>query len=119
MREEKIRLLITMVLLSAAVFLLLLAVPGCSSTRQQLVTQTEIPALNATITETATLHRWSFFYWTKFQADTKTGEMTARVYNAEGKPDTESIEAVVDSKLVEFLHDLAKKSMFQFARGDE
>lgn len=108
--KTRILILISAILLAA----------GCSSVKQKHVVTTSFdPRTNTVvITETSELKKDSFLHWSKYQADAVTGKMTMRVYNAEAKPDTEAIEAVMNSKLLEFLSALASKSMFKVVDAD-
>jgi len=113
MKEELLFLAVLVLILACMAML-----TGCSSTTQKLVTVTNIPQFDATITETASLSRTSFMYWTKFQGEAKTGEMTTTIYNAECRPDTESIKAIVNSEFLKYLKLFADATQFKFVSAE-
>ena len=66
---------------------------GCSVNRQSAEIEAVDPTANMVYRVELTHEKKSFLYWSKFQADADTFGMTTHVYNAEGKPDAEAIQA--------------------------
>ena len=89
-----------------ALLVLLFLAGGCSANQQKAV---GVLYPDGRYQVRLELNKVNFLYWSKFQADTDTFGMTAKVYNAEGRPDAESIKAISQSILEAVAQALAAK----------
>jgi len=76
------------------IFLLFMC--GCSTQRQTAEAVVLDPATGFVCVIGPQVSKTNFLYWSKFQADVDTFGMTTKVYNAEGKPDAESVKAIAE-----------------------
>ena len=73
------------------VILLLCYALGCSTMKQSAVFTNNKVGASIKLSNSKT----SFMYWSKYQARVDTFGLSTEVYNAEGRPDPNSVEAAV------------------------
>ncbi len=94
--KDKTKLILVEVLgglLALAAFLTVVSGIGGCSTMKQSAEFTD-PNTNARVKLVNT--KSSFCYWSKYQADVNTFGMTTYIYDAEGRPDPNSVKAVAE-----------------------
>jgi len=100
--KDKTKLIIAevvMALLALAAFLTIMSSIGCSSMEQSA--EFTNPDTKASIKLSNS--KSSFMYWSKYQAEVNTFGMTTNIYDAEGRPDPNSIKAAAEGAVDAFL----------------
>jgi len=76
---------------------LLLLLAGCSMNEQRAKIKVIDPVTReAIVSIDLKVSKSNLAYWSRFQADTDTFGMTTRVYNAEGRPDADTVQAITE-----------------------